>query len=204
MKVIVYMFLILFSGFSVAQKNTASEKLLNEVIQNLKAAKNASINYSLNQNNQQHKGTIWLSKQKYVLEFNGVKQIFDGKQLFTIDTQDKEVTISKKGNSTSFSITELLQSFRMDYSVGSIKSLQEKSNLKIVEIHSKNKTSGIDKIELSIESNKKQIRSITHYFSNASKSVTTIESIVLNENLPENFFAFTKENYADYYLNYLN
>src|SRR5699024_8240388 len=62
---------------------------------------NIQIDFKYNLNNtkenvnQETRGNVSLSGDKYVLEMLGIKRIFDGEKIYTIVPEDEEVTISK-------------------------------------------------------------------------------------------------------------
>ena len=81
-----------------SQNDIKAEKLLDKVSSNIDKAKNYSINFSYESNDnisEETKGNILISQGNYVLDFLGVKQICDSNFIYTIISENKEIMISE-------------------------------------------------------------------------------------------------------------
>lgn len=70
-----------------SQNDIKAEKLLDKVSSNIDKAKNYSIDFSYESNDnvsEETKGNILISQGNYVLDFLGVKQICDSNFIYTI------------------------------------------------------------------------------------------------------------------------
>lgn len=100
-----YLFFLTFSMafFSIAQAQTAQE-WLDRVSATYNKANSYYIKFELKDGNSKTEiGEIFAVKEKYSLEILDIQQMYDGKTLYTISKDDKEITVSKPApNSDDF------------------------------------------------------------------------------------------------------
>ena len=93
---------LLIATFTLAAANAQNAiALLNDVSAKAKSYDNIQIDFKYNLNNakenvnQDARGNVTLSDEKYVLNMLGTTRLFDGKNIYSIVPEDEEVTISK-------------------------------------------------------------------------------------------------------------
>ena len=114
----------LFSFVGQAQNNDSeAQELLNKVSAKVKSYKNLILEFKYVLENteekirQETKGDVAIQGDKYVLNILGIRRIYDGVSLFTISSEDEEVTISSNNTSDENTITpsELLNFYEDGY-----------------------------------------------------------------------------------------
>lgn len=200
---------ISFNGF--AQNNAKS--LLNEVSQKVKKYQNISIEFKYVLENtaekikQETKGDVIMQGDKYKLNILGVTRLFDGNKLYSISSEDEEVTISSKSDNDEDAITpSKMLSF---YEDGYTYKLDIEQNIngrkiqyvKLIPIDSK---SEIKYILLGIDNQTKHIYNLIQVGKNETKTTLTVNSFKTNEPLSKSLFTFDANKYKDYYINKLN
>lgn len=200
--------LISISGFS--QGSEKAKKYLEEVSNNVKSYKNISIDFKYSLTNeaenieQSYKGTVYLKKEQYQLNLLGVTSIFDGEKLYTINSEDEEVTITSASDEEDNMNTpsKMLSFFKEGYIYKWDKKLPIKGRsiqyIKLIPIdtNSENKY-----ILLGVDSNTKNIYNTIHTGKNGSVTTLTVNSFKTNQPISESLFIFDKNKYNDYYFN---
>ncbi|MBA5791441.1 outer membrane lipoprotein carrier protein LolA [Flavobacterium sp. xlx-214] len=207
MKKIIALVTLLFVAVNVqAQTADKSKKLLDEVSAKIKTYKNISIDFTYQNGSKESKGKATLQGEKYVVDFMGVTQLFDGSKMYIINPADEEVTVASasSANSQAVSIANLLTFYKSGYKYvwGKSQTIGGK-NIQIIKLVP-NKNQGVKEILLGIDTKSKQIYNRTDVFSNGSKSVITVKSFTTNQTLSKNHFTFTKSKYPNYYINNLD
>ena len=96
-KIIVLLVMITLNSY--AQDATKAKALLDKVSATAKSYKNIQIDFSYKLENtkekvnQNSKGNVTLSGSQYLLNFMGVTKLSDGKKIYTISTEDEEISI---------------------------------------------------------------------------------------------------------------
>ncbi|HAJ81442.1 MAG TPA: hypothetical protein DCO64_03280, partial [Zunongwangia profunda] len=100
MKKIVFLIFACFSLGMNAQNAQKAEQLLNEVSKKVSSYDNMVIDFKYALENtsenihQETRGDASIKGDKYVLNFMGTTQLFDGKKVYTIIPEDEEINIS--------------------------------------------------------------------------------------------------------------
>jgi len=98
MKKVALIIAVIFAMSNVYSQSARS--LLAEVSQKVKSYDNIQIDFKYNLSNAKEKvnqdtrGDVTLSGNKYILHMMGTTRLFDGKKIFTIVPEDEEVNIS--------------------------------------------------------------------------------------------------------------
>ena len=99
-KVVVLLITIIISATAFAQVDTKAEQLLDVVSGKMNTYKNIYVefNYKLHNAeenvNQETRGNVTMKGDLYNVNFLGVNQLFDGKKVYTIISEDEEVNVS--------------------------------------------------------------------------------------------------------------
>ena len=205
-----FIVLLLFSISSFSQNSEKAKKYLDDVSTKIKTHKNISIDFKYSLNNdaenieQSYKGNVYLKGEKYLLNLLGVTSMFDGKKLYTINSEDEEVTISKSSDEEDNVNTpsKMLSFFQEGYTYKWDKKLPIKGRsiqyIKLIPIdtNSENKY-----ILLGIDANTKNIYNTIYSGKNGTVTTLTVNSFKTNQPISESLFIFDKNKYSDYYFN---
>lgn len=213
MKNAVLLFVTLFT-LSLGQAQEA-KKLLNEVSAKVKSYDNIYIDFKWNLSNEKEKvnqetrGDVTLSGNRYVLNMLGATRIFDGKKVYNIVPEDEEVTISKLNPMDDKEITpsKLLTFYEKGYTykmdiVQNVKG-RKIQYVKLIPIDSQ---AEIKDILLGIDAQTKHIYKLIQTDDNGTKYTLTVNSFKTNEPLSATLFTFDEAKYEKdgYYINKLN
>lgn len=200
---------IAFSGFG--QNN--AKTLLDEVSQKVKSYENIAIDFKYTLENtsenikQETRGDVVLQGNKYKLNILGVTQLFDGAKLYTISSEDEEVTISSQGEDEEDAVTpsKMLSFYEEGYTYKL--DIQQSINgrkiqyVKLIPIDS---NSELQNILLGVDAQTKHIYNLIQIGNNGSKTTLTVNSFKTNEPISKTLFTFDANKYQDYYINNLD
>ena len=187
--------------------------LLDEVTTKVNSYQNITIDFNYSIRNaqgdiaQDSKGNITIEKDKYLLNFMGVKKISDGNRIYTISPEDEEVTITKfdKSNPDALLPSEILTFYKSGYHYA-MDIVQNVKGRKIqyVKLTPTNSRSDLKEILLGIDSQTKTIYNKIDIAKNGTKSTLTVNSFKTNQPISKNHFTFTESMYPNYYINKLD
>ena len=200
--------ILLFISISIAgfaQENKA-KSLLDEVSSKMGAYTNMTIGFSSSLSNEDAGikegdeppilGKIILQGEKYNLDYLGSTFIFDGKKLYVINHDEKEIAINDGDFDTDDGFiypSKLLTFYKEGYnfSMGSVKTIKGKKIQQVV-LTPIDSNSDIVKVELDIELKTKHISKLTQTGSNSSKTSFVITTFKNNQTLKNDVFTFDK------------
>ena len=189
-----------------SQNDIKAEKLLDKVSSNIDKAKNYSIDFSyeLNDNiSEKTKGNILISQGNYILDFLGVKQICDSNFIYTIVSENKEVMISEilEEKDETINPLNLLEFYREGYIVNMDESKNESNFLiQYVKLIPINNNSDISHLLLGINTENNNIYKIIEIGKNNSNTTIKIDNITYNSKLSDEIFVFNKNDYKEFYI----
>ncbi|WP_298553611.1 outer membrane lipoprotein carrier protein LolA [uncultured Algibacter sp.] len=204
--------LLITLSFSAFTQNNA-KALLNEVSTKVKSYENISLDFKYTLENisenikQETKGDVIMQGDKYRLNILGVTRLFDGKTMYSISTEDEEVTISSDNDEESDAITpSKMLSFYEEGHTYTIDIEQNINGRKIqyVKLTPIDSNSEIKNILLGIDTQTKHIYNLIQVGKNGTKTTLTVNSFKTNEPLSKTLFTFDTNKYKDYYINKLD
>ena len=204
----------LFSFVGQAQNNDSeAQELLNKVSAKVKSYKNLILEFKYVLENteekirQETKGDVAIQGDKYVLNILGIRRIYDGESLFTISSEDEEVTISSNNTSDENTITpsELLNFYEdgYTYKLDIIQNVKGKK-IQYVRLNPITSNSEIKYVLLGIDIKTNHIHNLIEIGNNGTKTTITINSFKTNQPVSKTFFQFDKNKYNSYYINRLD
>lgn len=213
MRLISTFLLILLSTLAYGQEAQKAKKLLDEVSTKVSSYNNISIEYRYTIKNikenisQDSRGNVTIKGDKYVSNFLGTTEMFDGAKKYTIIPEDEEITIEsynpKKDN--VFSPSKVLTFYTKGYSYSWDKLLlisgKRVQFVKLVPTDPKSETK---EILLGIDNLTKNIYQIIQVSKDGTRSELSIISFKTNQALSENHFIFVENKYPNYYINRLD
>lgn len=212
MKKLAFLVLILFTFSSYAQD---AKSLLNEVSAKARSYDNIQIDFKYNLNNvkekvnQDTRGDVTLSGNKYILHMMGTTRLFDGKKIFTIVPEDEEVTISTYNTQDDKDVTpsKLLTFYEKGYTskmdvVQNVKG-RKIQFVKLIPIDSK---AEMKEVLLGIDVQTKHIYKLIQTDAKGTKYTLTVNSFKTNQPLSKTLFTFDEAKYKQdgYYINKLD
>ena len=191
------------------QNDIKAENLLNKVSEKIDSAKNYQIDFTytlenkLEGINQDSKGSVIIENDNFLLDFMGMKQICDSKNIYTIVEENEEVLISSIEDETEQTIkpSQLLNFYREGYLLIWDKleiNYEEKVQfIKLIPIDS---NSEISHLLLGVNVKENNISKLIEIGKNKTKTILKINRIIFNPEIETNTFVFNKEDYKDYYI----
>ena len=207
-----FIIMLIFS-FTVQAQDKKAKELLDQVTAKIKTYNNIVIDfkYSLNNTkeniNQESKGNVMMKGDLYILNLMGVTKLFDGKQTYTINPEDEEITISKFNDKDDNAITpsKMLTFFSSGYKykMDILQNLKGRKiqYVKLTPISSKDQRK---EILLGIDSQTKNIYNLIEVGKNGTKTTLTVNSFKTDQPLSKNQFTFETSKYPKYYINKLD
>lgn len=213
MRLIGTFLLILISTITYGQEAQKTKKLLDEVSAKVGSYKNISIEYRYTVKNikenisQDSRGDVTIKGDKYVSNFLGTTEMFDGAKKYTIIPEDEEISIEsydpKKDN--VFSPSKVLTFYTKGYTYSWDKLLQiSGKKVQFVKLVPTDAKSPTKEILLGIDNLTKNIYQIIQVSKDGTRSELSIISFKTNQALSENHFIFVENKYPNYYINRLD
>ncbi|MGH2666314.1 LolA family protein [Flavobacterium sp.] len=213
MKKIIGLVLIVLSITAQAQDAVKAKALLDKVSAKVKTYKNIQIEFkyslqNLKENiNQDSKGNVTLSGNQYVLNFLGVTKMCDGKKVYTISTEDEEISISSLGKNEDDTdtpakmLTFFNKGFKYTWDITQTVKGKKIQYIKLTPISSKDERK---EILVGIDTKTNQVYNTITIGKKGTKVTLTVNSFKTNLTLPKNQFTFVKSKYPNYYINNLD
>ncbi len=198
---------------SYAQDATKAKALLDKVSATAKSYKNIQIDFSYKLENtkekvnQNSKGNVTLSGSQYLLNFMGVTKLSDGKKIYTISTEDEEISIANIGGSDDDAdtpakmLTFFNKGFKYAWDISQNVSGKKIQYVKLIPISSKDDRK---QILVGVDTKTNQIYNTITQSKNGTKVTLSVNTFKTNQALPKNQFTFAANKYPNYYINKLD
>ena len=204
------LFIIIIFSLSInAQNDPRAEKLLAKVSNKIDLAKSYKIDFKytlenkLEGINQDVDGTVTIQGDNYLLNFMGITQICDSNNIYSIVPENEEVIISsiEEEEEQTIKPSKLLNFYRKGYLILWDKLQSDyKSKIQFVKLIPSNSNSDIDYLLLGINISNDNISKLIEIGKNKTKTILSVDSIVLDPVLEKDIFIFNENNYKDYYI----
>ena len=202
----------LFAGtlFSFGQNSDKAKALLDEVYNKVKGYDNIYIDFQSTLENteadlkQETNGNVTLSGEKYVLNYLGAQQLYDGKKVYTIVPENEEVTIEDVNEEEdNVSPSKMLTFYKTGHNY-QWDILQNVGGRKIqfVKLIPIDSNTEIKSILLGIDTQTKHIYKLIQTGHNGTKTTITVNSFKTDQPLSSTLFTFDEKKYEDkgYYI----
>ena len=210
MKKLFVLAFVLTSSFSMAQNTAKAKSLLDEVYNKVQSYKNIHVEfkYALQNTeaniNQETRGDVTLQGDKYLFNYLGSQQLFDGKKVYTIVPENEEVTIENKSEDVNTVTPSKMLTFYKsghNYDWDVLQNIQGRKiqfvKLTPIDTHSEIKT-----ILLGIDIGTKHIYRLIETGKNGTKTTITVNSFKTDQPLSKTLFTFDESKYKNegYYI----
>lgn len=180
-----------------AEKQATS--LLEEVTAKMKAYKTMKLDFTysmINKGqkiNESFKGTLLFKGDKYKLNISEQQIFCNGKTAWTYQKDANEVQINDvNGDEDSFTPTKFMTSYGNNYKS---KLISNKGNLQIIEMSPLKGRKKFSKVNLTLDKETKQIKSMQVYDKNGGVFTYNIEHFTTNQPIADSEFTFKASNY---------
>lgn len=179
--------------------DTRSKTILDDITKSYKAKKNSYFKFSYTAGDASQTGIFYSDNNRYKLKIMGTEQIFDGKKVYSISEEDKEVTIAKPNdNQVAFSPLSYLDSYKKDYNV-SYSGKKTISGIPVDVIKmTPVKSNGLKSVTLYVNTPQKKLIKLEQISTNNDLAVITISNYKENQTLSPSIFTFDKSKYQNY------
>ena len=162
------------------------------------------LNNRIEQINQESKGKVTVSGDRYKLDFLDAIQLFDGKTIYTIVPENEEITVVDPTDEESFMFnpTNLLSFYRVGYDYQwDISQKIKGKNIQFIKLIPTIDDSDIKEILVGIDTYENHIYRLIEVGLNGTVTTLTINSMEFNKKLLKDFFVFDPSDYPSYYIN---
>lgn len=205
-------FLVLFvfvNAVCFSQNSKEAKSILDEVSSKMGSYKNMFIGFNQTLSNEEAgikegdeppiRGEINLAGEKYNLNYLGNNFIFDGKKLYVINNDEKEISITEgdlSGDDGFIYPSKLLTFYKEGYNfeMGKMQNVNGRK-IQFVTLNPIDSDSDIVKVELGIDAKTKHIYKLIQTGANGAKTIFTITKFKSNQPLSNKFFTFDKQKY---------
>ncbi|MDC6351381.1 outer membrane lipoprotein carrier protein LolA [Zeaxanthinibacter sp. PT1] len=206
--------LLLLATFSItglkAQDANKAKALLEEVYNKVKSYDNITVDFKYELNNteanvkQETRGDVTLQGEKYIFNYMGSQQLYDGKKVYTIVPENEEITIEDKSEEGNTITPSDMLTFYRDghkYEWDILQNVQGRKiqYVKLIPIDS---SSEIASILLGVDVETKHIYKLIETGKNGTKTTITVNSFKTDQPLSKTLFTFDESKYENegYYI----
>ena len=211
MKKYIILALVLFTAnLMSAQGADKAKALLDEVYNKVSGYDNIQVDfkYSLQNNeaniNQETRGDVTLEGDKYLFNYLGSQQIYDGAKVYTIVPENEEVTIEDRSEDDNTITPSKMLTFYRDghsYQWDIMQNVQGRK-IQFVKLIPIDTDSEIASILLGVDVETKHIYKLIETGKNGTMTTITVNSFKTNQPISETLFTFDESKYqeAGYYI----
>ena len=200
---------ILMSIYGYSQEINKTKELLDEVSTKMGAYTNMHLTFStslinieagINEGDElPRKGEIILQGDKYSLEYLRNTFMYDGKKLYVINHDEKEITINEGdiADDEGFIYPSKLLTFYKEgynYKMGKLTNIKGRK-IQFIELTPIDSESEIVNVSLGVDLKTKHIYKLIQTGANGAKTILTITEFKSNQNIPDATFNFDAKKY---------
>tara|TARA_R110002051_G_scaffold323938_1_gene419229 strand:+ start:13474 stop:14115 length:642 start_codon:yes stop_codon:yes gene_type:complete len=203
MKKLLVFVILLTSAAGMAQNAAKAKTLLDEVYTKVKSYDNIYVDfkYSLQNKeaniNQETRGDVTMQGDKYLFNYLGAQQIFDGTKVYTIVPENEEVTIENKSDDeNTITPSKMLTFYKTGHTYAwDILQTIEGRKIQFVKLTPMDTNSEIKTILLGVDAETKHIYKLIETGKNGTKTTITVNSFKTNQLLSKSLFTFDEAKY---------
>lgn len=153
---------------------------------------------------QKTQGMLTISGEKYVLNYVGAKQLYDGKKRYTIVPENQEVTIETTDEAEDvIGPSQMLTFYRTGhtYAWDALQTLEGRT-IQYIKLAPMDSNTAISSILLGVDMQTKHIYNLIQTGDNGTQTNITIDTFKTNLPVSQSLFTFNEQQYQDegYYI----
>jgi len=202
--------LVFTAIFTQAQSSDKAEALLDEVYSKVKSYDNIEVSFKFALHNteadvdQETRGDVTLEGEKYLFNYLGSQQLYDGAKVYTIVPENEEVTIEDKSEGeNTITPSEMLTFYKKghNYEWDILQNVQGRK-IQFVKLIPIDTNSEITSILLGIDVETKHIYKLIETGKNGTITTITVNSFKTDQQLSKTLFTFDENKYKEegYYI----
>jgi outer membrane lipoprotein-sorting protein len=197
-------------NLSNAQNSDKAKALLDDVYNKVQGYDNIFVDFKYVLNNQEAgindetRGDVTMQGDKYIANFFGAQQLFDGTKVYTIVPENEEVTIEDKSeDEDTVTPSKMLTFYRQGhtYKWDILQNVQGRK-IQFIKLVPIDTNTEISSILLGIDAETKHIFKVIETGNNGTTTTITVNSFKTNQPLSKTLFTFDEDKYKDegYYI----
>ena len=202
--------LVFTTIFAQAQSSDKAKALLDEVYSKVKSYDNIAVNFKFALHNseadvdQETRGDVTLEGEKYLFNYLGSQQLYDGAKVYTIVPENEEVTIEDKSeDENTITPSKMLTFYKTghNYEWDILQNVQGRK-IQFVKLIPIDTNSEITSILLGIDVETKHIYKLIETGKNGTITTITVNSFKTDQQLSKTLFTFDENKYKEegYYI----
>jgi hypothetical protein len=193
-----------------AQNSEKAKALLDDVYNKVQSYDNIYVDFKYVLSNQEAdindetRGDVTMQGEKYVANFFGAQQLYDGSKVYTIVPENEEVTIEDKSDGEdTITPSKMLTFYRQGhtYKWDILQNIQGRK-IQFIKLIPIDTNTEIKSILLGIDAETKHIYKVIETGKNETMTTITVNSFKTNQPLSKTLFTFDEDKYKDegYYI----
>jgi len=193
-----------------AQNSEKAKSLLDDVYDKVQGYDNIFVDFKYVLNNQEAdindetRGDVTMQGDKYIANFFGAQQLYDGSKVYTIVPENEEVTIEGKfEDEDTITPSKMLTFYRQGhtYKWDILQNIQGRK-IQFIKLIPIDTNTEINSILLGIDAETKHIYKVIETGKNGTMTTITVNSFKTNQPLSKTLFTFDENKYKDegYYI----
>ena len=204
-KVIIVLTIMFTATFANAQGSDKAKALLDEVYNKVQSYDNIFLDFKFDLKNaeaginQETRGDVTLAGNKYMFNYLGSQQIFDGNKVYTIVPENEEVTIEDKSEDENAMTPSKMLTFYKEghnYAWDILQDIQGRK-IQYVKLTPIDSDTEIKSRLLGIDMGTKHIYNLIETGKNDTKTTITVNSFKTDQTLSKTLFTFDEAKYKD-------
>lgn len=202
--------LVFTAIFAQAQSSDKAKALLDEVYSKVKSYENIEVSFKFALHNteadvdQETRGDVTLEGEKYLFNYLGSQQLYDGAKVYTIVPENEEVTIEDKSEGeNTITPSKMLTFYKKghNYEWDILQNVQGRK-IQFVKLIPIDTNSEITSILLGIDVETKHIYKLIETGKNGTITTITVNSFKTDQQLSKTLFTFDENKYKEegYYI----
>lgn len=203
-KVILLLVTVLVSTVTFSQSEAKAKKLLDEVSKKMNTYENIYVEfkYKLDNNeenvHQETRGDATMKDDLYNVNFLGVNQLYDGKKIYSIISEDEEVNISDADVEDSSTLTpsKFFSFYKNGFTYGwDVVQNMNGRKIQYVKLIPIDSNSEISNVLLGVDTKTNHIYRLIETGNNSTVTTLTITQFKTNQPLSSKLFSFDESKY---------
>ncbi|VAW10667.1 Outer membrane lipoprotein carrier protein LolA [hydrothermal vent metagenome] len=210
MRKLLLVFAVCTANLAMGQNSDKAKTLLDEVYTKVKGYENIFVDfkYVLNNTeadiNSETRGDVTMQGDRYLFNYLGTKQLYDGNKVYTIVPENEEVTIEDKSEDENALTPSKMLTFYKEghtYTWDILQNIQGRK-IQYVKLVPIDTNAEIKSILMGVDAETKHIYKLIYTGDNGTTTTITVNSFKTNQTLSKTLFTFDEGKYKSegYYI----